>query len=126
MSYFGVMILVYFGFLSLKFWQRFPNGIIYPFKYEPSIAIDRQTYLWLLCFYFLIMVLSYAVCCFAEQCRIFFHALFIMSTAEFVEYYYRYNTHWAEIAGIDITVANIRFVTLICIMLYYIARWNRI
>lgn len=132
--HFGIMILVLFGFMSLKLWQSLPDeGIIYPFKYNPTQEIDSQTYNWLMCIWFLIMVLSGVILFFVNHGRLYYHAVFISVVAEFAEYYYRYNLKWGVIFGLPITVATIRYVLLSGIILYYlyiviknqISRWIR-
>jgi hypothetical protein len=66
------------------------------------------------------LCLSFAVLLFATQYRLFFHAVLISVAAEFAEYYFRYNTHWAEVFGYPVTVATLRFVVLFGIMIYYL------
>lgn len=123
----GNVLIVMGAYCVLFLWTVLPDrGIIHPFPLNPEQAINSQTYIWVATIYAAFLMFTWVVYRLTKdsQARAFFDAVFIIQALQFGEYFLNYNATWAEIYGLPVTIATLRFPVLFCFVVYTFIKWK--
>lgn len=106
-----IMVLFFATYFIRELWTLFPYS---PETLQPFLLSDQeitlQSYIWIACIHLVSIVVAFILYQMStEYAAGFFQLVFILQSAEFVEYFINYNEAWFIFSGIHINVTNLRY-----------------
>lgn len=111
-----LICLMFSTYLIRELWTRFEPELIRPFPFS-SVELNRQTYIWMGSVYAIQVLLCYIFQSMADGNKLFWHVVFLLAFAEFIEYFLIYNEHWFKVWSVNVNITNLRYVILFPIVI---------